>query len=171
VWSGSQRSLIGFMPRLHMRGPNGSLIYRCWWRVWLHGVYSIILTKAAFLHHDYFAMYTNDMPASIHELVDKSRNCEDIAMQFLISNVTSLPPIFVKGHLDDLGVLNGISTSRNIASAGHMDKRSQCLNELVRIYKSNPLRKSHIIVDSAANGWTNWPSTWMEFISSDLWKF
>ena len=39
------------------------------------------------------------MPAAIRELVDDERNCEDIAMQFLIANVTSLPPIYVKGHL------------------------------------------------------------------------
>ena len=74
------------------------------------------------------------MPASIRALVDKERNCEDLAMQFLVSSQSNLPPIFVKGHLQDLGVLNGISTSKNIISAGHMDKRSQCLNDLVEIY-------------------------------------
>ena len=75
------------------------------------------------------------------------------------------------GHLQDLGVFNGISTSKNIVSAGHMDKRSECLNNLVEIYKVNPLIRSHIIVDSASSVWTNFPSTWMEYISSDLWKF
>ena len=161
------------MPRIHLRkrGGDKQLIYRCWWNVWWHGAYSIVLTKAAFLHHDYFGIYTNEMPSSIRELVDKERNCEDIAMQFLVSDKTDLPPIFIKGHLQDLGVLNGISTSKNIISAGHMDKRSQCLNDLVDIYERNPLVRSHTVVDTASNGWTNSPSTWMEYISSDLWKF
>lgn len=171
VWRSSKKSLVGFMPRIHLRGLDGKYIYRCWWRVWWHGVYSMILTKAALLHHDYLDMYTNIMPQSIRNLVDKDRNCEDIAMQFLIANHTQLPPIYVKGHVEDLGALNGISTSKNVATAGHMDKRSQCLNDLTTIYGGKmPLIPSHFIVDSASNGWTNAPSSWWEFISSDLWK-
>lgn len=100
VWLNSQRTLVGYMPRLHLRQSDGkSWRYRCWWRVWWHGTYSIMLTKAAFLHHDYFNLYTNVMPQSIRDLVDKGRNCEDIAMQFLIANTTSLPPIYVRGNL------------------------------------------------------------------------
>jgi glucuronyl/N-acetylglucosaminyl transferase EXT2 len=55
------------------------------------------------MHHDFFTLYTNEMPQSVRDLVDKRRNCEDIAMQFMIANVTQLPPIYVKGHLGDLG--------------------------------------------------------------------
>ena len=172
TWLASDKSLVGFMPRIHLRKRSNreELIYRCWWNVWWHGAYSIVLTKAAFLHHDYFDIYTNEMPKEIRELVDKGRNCEDLAMQFLVSDRSNLPPIYVRGHLQDLGVFNGISTSKNVISAVHMDKRSQCLNDLVDIYHKNPLIRSHTIVDSASNGWTNAPSTWFEYISSDLWK-
>jgi hypothetical protein len=55
------------------------------------------------MHHDFFTLYTNEMPQAVRDLVDKRRNCEDIAMQFLIANVTQLPPIYVKGHLGDHG--------------------------------------------------------------------
>ncbi len=138
--------------------------------MWWHGYYSIILTKAALFHHDFLRAYTERMPAPIREMVDRERNCEDIAMQFLIANLTQLPPIYVKGRLQDLGALNGISTSRNVMAAAHMDSRSKCLNELVRLYGFNPLVSSHVIVDSASNWWTSSPSTWLEYISSDLWK-
>lgn len=131
----------------------------------------MVLTKAAFLHHEYLAYYTERMPPAIRNMVDEKRNCEDIAMQFMISNITKLPPIYVKGRLEDLGALNGISTSKSVVGAGHMDARSQCLNDLVKIYGGNPLVSSHTIVDRANNGWTNSPSTWFEYISSDLWKF
>lgn len=170
VWMGSSRSLVGYMPRIHIRSKSG-LVYRCWWRVWWHGVYSIILTKAAILHHDYFNMYTNVMPQSVRNLVDRSRNCEDIAMQFLISNHTGLPPIYVKAHIQDLGVFSGISTSKNVATAGHMDSRSKCLNALTSIYGKVPLVVSHTVVDSASNSWSSAPSTWWEYVSSDLWKY
>ena len=171
VWKGSQRSLVGYMPRVHVRGSDNKYVYRCWWRVWWHGTYSIILTKAAFLHHDFLALYSYAMPKSIRDLVDKNRNCEDIAMQFLVANYTRLPPIYVKGHLEDAGVLGGISTNQNVVTAQHMDARSQCLNDLVAIYGKNPLIMSNFIVDSANNGWTNAPATWGEYISSDLWNW
>ena len=112
------------------------------------------------------------MPQKIRDMVDKERNCEDIAMQFMIANYTDLAPVYVRGNLGDLGGIGGISTSSNIVKASHMGERSMCLNELVKMYDGvNPLVKSHIVVDSASNGWTNLPSTWLEFISSDLWKF
>jgi hypothetical protein len=170
VWEGSPKSLVGFMPRIHIR-RNGELQYRCWWRVWWEGAYSIILTKAAILHHDFFHAYFTILPKEVFELIDKRRNCEDIAMQFLIANMTALPPLYVKGHLQDLGVLNGISTSSNVVTASHMKERDHCLNDLVRIFQRNPLVKSHIMIDTAQNGWTTSPSTWYEYLSSDLWKW
>lgn len=170
VWRGSSRSIVGFMPRVHIR-RNGHLEYRCWWRVWWHGTYSIILTKAAILHHDFFHSYMKDSHQAVRDLVDRRRNCEDIAMQFLMANETSLPPIYVKGHLDDKGALGGISTRQDVIHAGHMHDRSACLNELEAIYKKVPLVPSKIIVDTASNGWTNVPSTAYEYLSSDLWKW
>jgi len=169
VWQGSRDSLVGFMPRVHLRKKNGLLEYRCWWRVWWHGVYSIVLTKAAIFNHKFLEMYTTSMPQAIRDLVDTEKNCEDLAMQFLIANTTGLPPIYVKGHLSDLGVFSGISTSKGIAAAGHMDARSQCLNDLESLYGNVPLIPSRIIVDNAGNWWVNAPSSWWEFISSDLW--
>lgn len=168
AWRNNPNSIVGYIPRIHIRGSGGYLYYRCWWNVWWYGAYSMILTKAAFLNHKFLDLYTNKMPASIRKYVDDNRNCEDIAMQFLIANETNLGPVYIKGHLDDEGATGGIST-QNFTNAGHMGARSDCLNDLVKIYGKNPLVKSHIIIDSAANGWTNAPSTWYEYISSDLW--
>lgn len=172
VWYNSPTALVGFMPRVHVRGAENNWVYRCWWRTWWVGRYSIILTKAAFLHHDYFKEYTSVMSEDIRLLIDKNRNCEDIAMSFLIADKTHLPPIYVKGHLSDKGVLGGISTSSNVVTAEHMDARSKCLDDLTAMYDGvMPLVSSHVVVDSAANGWTYGPSTWWEFISSDLWNW
>lgn len=169
VWQNSKETMVGFMPRIHIL-KDGKLTYRCWWRVWWEGVYSIILTKASIFHKKYLEEYTN-LPSEILNMIDKRRNCEDILMQFLISDKSKLPPIYVKGHVSDKGALNGISTSQNVAKADHMRERDDCLNDLVTYFKYNPLVNSTYIVDSASNGWTNRPSTWFEYISSDLWKF
>ncbi|KAG5447343.1 hypothetical protein CSKR_114311, partial [Clonorchis sinensis] len=57
------------------------------------GKYSMILTGAAFLHKYYLYAYTWDMPLAARELVDRTKNCEDIAMNFYVAHLTRKPPI------------------------------------------------------------------------------
>ena len=118
TWRASSETLVGFNPRLHStprhylektplsqrslrfepKRPGAGVEEKCpyryrhYWYVWWHGVYSMVLTKAAFCHHKYFEMYTNDLPKAVWDFVHENKNCEDIAMQFMISNATGLPP-------------------------------------------------------------------------------
>ncbi|CAN0547220.1 unnamed protein product, partial [Laminaria digitata] len=48
--------------------------------------YSIVLTKAAFVHSKYLELYSGGMVeamAKVRDYVDAHRNCEDIAMQMV----------------------------------------------------------------------------------------
>lgn len=45
-------------------------------------------------------MYTYGMPGNLKQWVDEHINCEDIAMNFLVTNVTGKAPIKVGIHLD-----------------------------------------------------------------------
>lgn len=107
VWRTNRDQLVGYVPRVHVGSP-GKWTYRHWWTVWSTGRYSIILTKVAFLHHKYFKMYTEKVPKAIHDYIDAHKNCEDIAMQFLVSNVTRTAPVWVQGHYVDIGGFQGI---------------------------------------------------------------
>jgi hypothetical protein len=83
--------------------------------------------------------------------VDENRNCEDIAMQFLASNLTGKPPIFVRGRVTDLGVFKGIST-KSWTRLGHMKSRGQCLNDFVDLYGGvMPLVKGRVVAGSASS--------------------
>ena len=44
----------------------------------------------------YLTMYTNYMPNVVRQKVDEYMNCEDIAMNFLVSHLTRKPPIKVQ---------------------------------------------------------------------------
>jgi hypothetical protein len=103
--------------------------------------------------------------------MDKQSQCLNNLVNIQICCIYVFIYIYLYTNICIVGVLNGISTSKNIIAAGHMDKRSQCLNDLVKIYQKNPLVRSHLIVDSVSNVFTNFPSTLGEYISSDLWKF
>lgn len=85
------------------------------------------------------------------EYVDENRNCEDIAMQFLASNLTGKPPVFVRGRVTDLGVFKGIST-QSWTKLGHMKSRGQCLNDFVDLYGGvMPLVRGRVVAGSASS--------------------
>ena len=53
---------------------------------------------AAFFHKYYAHMYSEWMPQVIRDKVDEYMNCEDIAMNFLISHLTRQPPVKVRSE-------------------------------------------------------------------------
>jgi hypothetical protein len=51
-------AMVGFSPRLHGVHPEtGDAIYFKWQHTWWNGEYSIVLTKAAFMHKKYLELY------------------------------------------------------------------------------------------------------------------
>ncbi|VFQ80424.1 unnamed protein product [Cuscuta campestris] len=101
AWRSAPDAMVGFVPRVHHSDDGGGINgerykYGGWWSVWWMGRYSMVLSKAAFFHNKYLSLYTHQMPPSIRNYVTKNRNCEDIAMSFLVANETNAPPIRVK---------------------------------------------------------------------------
>lgn len=82
VWRENQQRIVGFFPRTH----SYQLETRSWIYTKNQHKYSIMLTKIMILATDYLYRYSCEMPAGVREYVDKGMNCEDIAMNFLVSN-------------------------------------------------------------------------------------
>jgi len=103
-----------------------------------------VLTKATFMHPRYFELYSAPAYAPIRRMVERERNCEDFAMQFLVTNASSRPPVFVPGCRLDLGEAAG----RVAISAGnsHAEKRRRCVLTLLRFFNrsSTILRANYI---------------------------
>lgn len=60
--------------KIHLqRGNMDHYTYGGWWSVWWTGTYSMVLSKAAFFHKKYLAMYTNEFPASLREYIAHNR--------------------------------------------------------------------------------------------------
>ncbi|KAL6264521.1 hypothetical protein P5V15_004628 [Pogonomyrmex californicus] len=92
VWREFPDRIVGFPSRLHM-WDNGT---NCWKyeSEWTNSI-SMVLTGAAFHHKFWNYMYTTAMPGDIKEWVDEHMNCEDIAMNFLVANITGKAPLKV----------------------------------------------------------------------------
>jgi glucuronyl/N-acetylglucosaminyl transferase EXT2 len=102
---------------------------------------SMVLTGAAFHHKYWNYAYTTSMPGNIKDYVDAHMNCEDIAMNFLVSNRTGKAPIKVtprkkfKCHSRQCTNAEMLSADTN-----HMIERSECINLFTKIYGTMPLK-------------------------------
>ncbi|KAM0351844.1 hypothetical protein ACHAPU_002357 [Fusarium lateritium] len=102
--------------------------------------YSMILSGLAFTHISYLEYYhsEDEIMMGVRELVDKAFNCEDIALNFVVSMLTCEGPLLVRGKykLDHQAARSGISTK-----SGHLDRRSQCLRKFVDMFGYMPLKE------------------------------
>ncbi|KAL2558057.1 Glycosyltransferase family 64 protein C4 [Forsythia ovata] len=151
VWQSAPDTMVGYVPRIHWvdksKGNQDTYLYSGWWSVWRTGTYSMILSKAAFFHKKYLSMYTYEMPSSIREYVTKNRNCEDIAMSFLVANATGAPPIWVKGKIFEIGS-TGISSL-----GGHSERRTHCVNWFAYEYGRMPLISTSVKAVDSHSSW------------------
>ncbi|XP_027720614.1 exostosin-like 1 isoform X3 [Vombatus ursinus] len=92
VWQSFPERIVGFQTRSHFwdetKGSWGYTDQR-------PNEFSVVLTAAAFYHRYYHNLFTHSLPAPLRDLVDELSACEDILMNFLVAEVTKLPPIKV----------------------------------------------------------------------------
>ena len=102
-------------------------------------MYSITAIDVCLCVQYYSYLYTNSLPGNIKTWVDDMMNCEDIAMNFLITNLTGKPPIkvaprqkFKCPECQNLAMLS--------ADLTHMVERSECVNKFAEVFGSMPLK-------------------------------
>ena len=173
AWRYNKESLVGYYPRVHV-DKGGGLIYHTWDYVYFTNTFSIILTKASFMHRKYFEYYwdlNDETQALVRNYVDSKRNCEDIAMALLITSKSSSLPIFVEGNVIDKGLFGGISTSSS-QSSPHFTTRSNCLTDLREIYSAQGVSLDLPIVRLSERGWKgHFPGFWWQSRPSNLFEW
>ncbi|VDN22080.1 unnamed protein product [Gongylonema pulchrum] len=135
TWRENPDRLVGFLPRAAVF--NESTKQYEYATEWANSM-NIILTGASFYHKYYGMLYHELLPAAMLDYVEKIMNCEDIAMNFLISNATGKSPIkvtprkkFVCPKCDS----NGISPW----DVPRLLQRSACINKFVAFFNNSPL--------------------------------
>ncbi|XP_076667121.1 exostosin glycosyltransferase sotv [Andrena cerasifolii] len=143
VWREFPDRIVGFPSRIHM-WDNGT---SCWKyeSEWTNSI-SMVLTGAAFHHKYWNYMYTTAMPGDIKEWVDEHMNCEDIAMNFLVANITRKAPIKVTPK-KKFRCPECTNTEMLSADLTHMMERTQCINRFSSIYGSMPLQSVEFRAD------------------------
>lgn len=80
------------------------------------------------------------MPDEIRRWVDKNMNCEDIAFNFLVSDVTGKSPIKSTPRKKFKCPSCTSGTELSINTLSHLNKRSDCINVFAKIYGKMPLQ-------------------------------
>ncbi|OCT81434.1 hypothetical protein XELAEV_18028254mg [Xenopus laevis] len=142
VWREARDRIVGFPGRYHAWDISH--------RSWLYNSnysceLSMVLTGAAFFHKYYAYLYSYVMPQAIRDMVDEYINCEDIAMNFLVSHITRKPPIKVTSRWTFRcpGCPQALSHDDS-----HFHERHKCINFFVKVYGYMPLLYTQFRVDS-----------------------
>ncbi|KAL5009577.1 hypothetical protein ScPMuIL_011882 [Solemya velum] len=142
VWREFPDRLVGFPSRVHLWDNETQK-----WRYeseWTNSI-SMVLTGAAFYHKYFSYLYTYSMPGNIKAWVDDHMNCEDIAMNFLVANITGKAPIKVtpRKKFKCPSCVN-VEISADLT---HMVERSECINTFASIYQSTPVKSVEFRAD------------------------
>ncbi|QQP34616.1 Exostosin3like, partial [Caligus rogercresseyi] len=142
VWRENRDRLVGFPGRFHAWDSlhsswNYNSNYSC--------ELSMVLTGAAFYHKYYSYLYTYEMPQAIRSKVDEYMNCEDLAMNFLVSHVTRKPPVKVTSRWTFRCPGCPVSLSEDDS---HFIERHACINFFKEVYGYMPLLYTQYRADS-----------------------
>lgn len=142
VWREARERIVGFPGRFH----SWDRMHNNWYYNSNYSCeLSMVLTGAAFFHKYYAYQYTYNMPSIIRETVDKYLNCEDIAMNFLVSFITRKPPIKVTSKFTFKCDACEASLWQ---SESHFEERHLCINLFTKAFGFNPLLMTQFRADS-----------------------
>lgn len=142
AWRQFPDRIVGFPARDHYWDSGKSQwFYSSTWS----NYFSMILTSGAFYHRFYHFQYTHNLPPRVHRMVEHYGTCEDLAMNFLVADITRKPPIKIlpQRSFQDLFSRN----TRYSRLVQLFEMRQRCMESLVDIFGYMPLVKSQIRMD------------------------
>ncbi|GLG98438.1 Exostosin-3 [Gryllus bimaculatus] len=142
VWREQRDRVVGFPGRYHAWDLNhGGWLYNSNYSCEL----SMVLTGAAFFHKYYTYLYTYWLPQAVRDKVDEYMNCEDIAMNFLVSHITRKPPVKVTSRWTFRCPGCPVSLSEDDT---HFQERHKCINFFTEVFGYMPLLNTQFRADS-----------------------
>jgi len=152
TWLSFPERIVGFPSRRHY---NRSTSKTTPWRYtskWGNH-YSIVLTGAAFIHKYYFHLFQS-LPSTMLKKVNDYSNCEDILMNFMVSEVSGQPPVKVtqkKQYMTKTDSQEPQPQVGKLASRwennAHFTERQQCMNFFVDEFGTVPLIETEVRFD------------------------
>ncbi|XP_060803199.1 exostosin-3 [Amyelois transitella] len=157
VWREHRDQIVGFFGRNYEWDEKGNaFVYSTLYKIernienTIQCEISMVLTGAAFIHRYFLWAYWRVLPQAVRSFVDDHMNCEDIAMNFLVSHITRKPPVKVSTNLSSKpdSIKNAYDKLSN--DKFHYRDRDKCLQFFTKVMGYNPLLTTHYRVKSFA---------------------
>ncbi|PIK45293.1 putative exostosin-1 [Apostichopus japonicus] len=143
VWQTFPDRLVGFPARSHYWDEaNEQWGYSSKWT----NEYSIVLTGAAFYHKYYNYLYTNHLPQVLRDQVNSASNCDDLLMNYLIADVTHMPPIKVTQKKQYHEMMMG-QDGTQVREVENFQQRQKCMQDFSQVFGYMPLMRSKMRLD------------------------
>ncbi|CAG9992214.1 unnamed protein product [Clonostachys byssicola] len=143
----AQDRVVGAFARMHVQNAEG-----VWELGFASEAYSVVMTGLVFVHIAFTEYYWTDDPVMtrIRDFVDHLTNCEDVAMNMLVSAITCQPPLQINGVKNPSNEAPAIAIS---TSAEHPAARIACMNDLPVMFGAMPLINT---TESIKHGQFDW---------------
>jgi hypothetical protein len=142
---------VGWYPqgRIHVIEENKYVYKNHSWVDKIDGISSMLLPSGSVYHRRFLDAYNSEPNRPAREVVSKLLNCDDVLMNFVIANATDRGPVVIDDwstlkRSAELKALSENTENAQWKSPEHMNKRTECLNEFLRIYGRMPLRYSTV---------------------------
>lgn len=128
------RTLVGFKHegRMHVH-KDGSWKYSTDNRK----AVSMLLPSGFVYDSKFLDVYSNQIPQSTRDIVDRDMNCDDILFNYMISNYTRIGPVVIdyNAKVMDIGFKGGLWTDGD-----HFKERDACMQSFADIFGYMPLK-------------------------------
>jgi len=142
-----------YLPALHDMLGNPALLVRKIYHRWYRQIYfanqicrrhyELTIGSANLLHRNYMQLFMAKQPVEVLEhIYFEKPTCEDIALHFIVSNTTGLPPVasWSSSGLPKVQRGAGLSGGSVVPRAiGWSKARSECVTKFAQIYGRMPL--------------------------------
>ena len=83
-------------------------------------------------------MYATYLPSQVHTMLQEHPHCEDIALNFLVSQITKKPPVLIPKLPPSTAAEKAYRESLTLS----LQEKEECLNEMVDTFGELPLQHS-----------------------------
>lgn len=134
---------VGFLARAYTQPLLGWSKYKYKMNKINGGNYSIVLVDVAFLHREYFRLYTETLPEGMARLVDRLNNCEDLAMSFLVSNLCKCASGL---HVEPRTAIIHLTGKKGLSGrSNHPRNRGVCISTYSHHFQEMPLKNINCV--------------------------
>ena len=146
-WVSHPERLVGYDARLHIPDMKyGHFEYGYKSATEKYNRYSITLPRYCFVHRDYLDLYMTYAPGPILERVERTFECEDIALSFFVSALTNGDPPLLADFWATKTQIKLYSPVAISSTSGHKKVRDQCVEDFLTMLRLRLGLKTKLLV-------------------------